>query len=745
MPQAQREAVTIGLILAGFASFLALLPQSAPWLLPPLLYFLLSRPGCRRPRPLPPVAAATFLPFASGLLAWPMRFLFYWDRGDYDLRLRHLLLLALLFAVWLLARERRWPRRFLRFFNALSLRRRLLSVFLAAELLFAGAAALLTLRGVALVGDEPHYLAISQSIARDGDLNIFNQHFRGGTREFLDVENLPAHGTWGRGHKKIYSYHLPGLSLTLTPFFFFRIQPPLLYFLIRCTLGLFGAGLAVLVYLFALRLWRARSLAFVVTFVFTLTAPVFFYSFHAFPEVQAMLLVLGALYLLLYKGGDRHALWAGLLLGAAMFWGVKYALFIYPLTLGFAARWLWRRQWRPALLLAASPLLFQGLFFFYLHSAYGTFSPNAVYYGMLSPEQTAAFYETLLKRITPLMRWETLLDYFFDQRDGLLLYNPFYFLAFPGLILALKNFRRYRTHLLLSAPAALFIANHAFSTIRAGYCPQGRYLAPAAWALMLLAVVYYREGRGRRWRGAFLALPAYSLFVSAAQALAPLTLYQPTTHDTLVRAGALFQSWSSRFLDLPKLLPSFIKTDNRGYLPNALALSLFALLVLLALTRRPRRSRTAAAAPWIVFLAVFALASLFPRLNDADPRFLPGPRGVPARVYLDPPAPVVPAPDGPGWLRSGGVSRVRIESLARLQAIELDLANRDPRRPLAVSIALFDEAPRRVDIPPGGRRSVLLSAPRGRRLKARQAYQLTLRVEGEGRRPPSWGLGLSLR
>ena len=48
--------------------------------------------------------------------------------------------------------------------------------------------------------------------------------------------------------------------------------------------------LAVLAYLFALRLWRSRSLAFFVTLAFTLTTPVFFYSFHAFPEVQAMLL-----------------------------------------------------------------------------------------------------------------------------------------------------------------------------------------------------------------------------------------------------------------------------------------------------------------------------------------------------------------------------------------------------------------------------------------------------------------------
>ena len=61
-------------------------------------------------------------------------------------------------------------------------------------------------------------------------------------REFLDVETLPAHGTWGKGYKRIYSYHLPGLSLTLAPFFFVRMPPPLLHFLARSYLIITDSG-----------------------------------------------------------------------------------------------------------------------------------------------------------------------------------------------------------------------------------------------------------------------------------------------------------------------------------------------------------------------------------------------------------------------------------------------------------------------------------------------------------------------
>ena len=175
----------------------------------------------------------------------------------------------------------------------------------------------------------------------------------------------------------------------------------------------------------------------------------------------------------------------------------------------------------------------------------GTFRPTPSITACSVPSRAKALYETILNKITLNMRWETLLDYFFDQRDGLLLYNPFYFFAFPGLLLALKNFKRYRLHLLVALPAILFVLNHAFSTIRPGYCPQGRYLTPVVWALLLFALIYYRESRNLFFKKVLLAMPLYSFFVVVYQTVQPMTLYQPTTHDTLVRPGLLFQNWSN--------------------------------------------------------------------------------------------------------------------------------------------------------------------------------------------------------
>ncbi len=745
MPK-KRGSLAIDLsILAGFATFFIFGAGGGLWLLPfsLFLFALLTRPA-KIPTPF---CRGCFFPFASGLLIWPMR-LFYWDRSDFSARVQNLLLLAALFTLYALARRGRWLRKFLLRFNALGLKKRLLAIFLMAELLFILAAALLTWKGVALAGDEPHYLAISQSLARDGDLNVFNQYFRDGFKEFLQVEKLAAHGTWGKGYKKIYSYHLPGLSLTLAPFFFFKLSLPLLYFLLRAFLGLFGALLAVLVYLFCLRLWRSRSLAFYATLVFTLTAPLFFFSIHVYPEIQAMLLVLSALYLLLFKteAKSSHALWAGLLLGSTIFWGVKYAIFIYPFTLGFCTYWLWRRQYRKALLLAVFPLLFQALFFLYLHGAYGTFSPNAVYYGMLNPEQSRAFYETILNKITLNMRWETLLDYFFDQRDGLLLYNPFYFFAFPGLLLALKKIKRYRLHLLVALPAMMFILNHAFSTIRSGYCPQGRYLAPAAWMLMLFALIYYRESRNRPFRLAFLVLPCYPLFVTGYQVLAPFTLYQPTTHDTVQRAGLMFLNWSNSCIDLPALLPSFIKVDNHGYLPNAVFLGIFLLLVVLALFGMRSRNRRPAGAisAGLIFLGVFSLSSLFPRLDPANPQQLPGPRNLPCRIYFDPAA--AAGSENMNWSFSSHRCRLRIESLIPLKSIEIGVRNRSTGQALEMTVMLFDAEAGRLRLGPGGGDQVRLHQPRFKKANHRYGYQLDLRIQNElTAAVPIWLLGLKLR
>jgi hypothetical protein len=577
-------------------------------------------------------------PLAAGLLIFPMKF-FYWDKTDYLHRVANLLVLALLFSLAFTIKRYRLIKRFLFFFNRLTLKKRLTAIFICAEILFIAASFLLIQNGVRLGGDEPHYLVISHSIAKDGDLNVFNQYARDEYREFVDIR-LQHHARVGKGFKVWYSYgHLPGLSLTLAPFFLVKLPNLLLYFLVRAYLGLFGALMAVLAYLFALKLWKHQSLALFITAAYTFTAPVFFYAIHIFAELQAALLILSALYLLLYaqkpKSQHLRTLLAGFLLGISVFWGMKYAIFIFLFSAGFFVFYVIKKQPKRAILFVLFPVLLQILFFGYLYYAYGNFDPMSIYNGVMTPEQEQA-YRSGLQHIPMQKRIETFLGIFFDQRDGLLLYSPFYFFAFPGLILALIKFKRYWPHLLISGAGFAFILFLGYSTVRAGYCPQARYLAPAAWLMMLFTIIYYKETANKLFKKVLLYLPVYGFLVTIYQVIYPFTLYQSVTHLNLNRPGLMFQQWSNIHINLADLLPSFVKVPgNFKYLPNLVFLALLAAFIWLALKPvRGIRTRRANTAMWAgMFGLLFVMFALFPKVPDYNPILLTKEGVMPCKIY----------------------------------------------------------------------------------------------------------------
>ena len=572
-------------------------------------------------------------PLASGILCFPMK-LFYWDKVDYLHRVNNLLLLSLLFILMSVIRKFKLFKKFLFFFNRLTLKKRLIYIFIFVEILFILSSYIIVEKGVVLGGDEPHYLVISHSIARDFDLNVFNQYARDEYREFIDVR-LGHHARVGKGFKKWYSYgHLPGLSVTLAPFFIFKIPHPLLYFLIRSFLGLFGALLAVLIYCFTLKLWKHASLSLFITAVFTLTVPVFFFSIHIFAELQASLLILTALYLLLFAGekNNLYVLLAGFLLSITVFWGLKYSIFIYIFSTGFFFYFFFKKkERRKAVLFILFPILMQLLFFYYLYFAYGNFDPMSIYNGVLTQAQKIE-YESNMQRIPLQKRVETLLGIFFDQRDGLLLYSPLYFFFFPGLIIAFKKIKTYFPHLLISAAGFGFILFMGYSTVRAGYCPQARYLMPAAWVLMLFVIIYRKETKNKLFKKLFVYIPIYSIAVVIYQVLNPFTLYQGATHTSLNRPGLIFQQWSNLHTGIPGFLPSFVKVPgNFKYLPNIVFLAVIIILIIVSLVKIKNDRMTVL--PLVLFVLLFILAALFPRIPTYNPLLLTRGEGMPCKIY----------------------------------------------------------------------------------------------------------------
>jgi len=524
----------------------------------------------------------TLLPFSSGILIPFMR-IFYWDKFDFSIRIDNLIVLSLAFSLILMIIEFDIFSKISKKFVSFPLKKRLIILFVFFELIFIITSTLIVNRGIKLVGDEPHYLIITQSILKDKDLNVANQYYEQQYKEFLGDFRIGIHGFFGKkGRDYIYSMHLPGISFTLAPILGLKLSPPLLFILIRSYLGIFASLFLIVFYLMSLKILKRESLSFYITIIMGITSPIIFHSIHIFPEIQVSLFILTAIYLSLYK--DKKSIFdmllSGFLLGLVVFWGVKYSTFMFLYAGGIFIYYLIKKEYKFALSLIIFPIFFEGLFLYYLYNAYGNFSPMSVY---MNENQKKNFMYLVIHQISLKMRIETLLNYFFDQRDGLLLYNPFYLFSFTGFIIALKKYKKYFKFLLISIPAILFILSYAALTHRGGHCPQARPLVPTIWFFTIFAGIFYIESNNFSLKSIFKSLPFYSIFIVIYQVFNPLTLYQTTTHDNLYRAGLLFQELSNINIYLPRLLPSYVKlNNNEQYLPNIIFLIILTLFIIIS-------------------------------------------------------------------------------------------------------------------------------------------------------------------
>jgi len=552
------------------------------------------------------------LPFALGLLLWPLK-LTAWDRWEFATRVHLLLVLATLLALGLLLLKYRVLPRLLDRFEHLGFWKRLLMVGLLGQMLLLIPALVVSQNPGVTVGDEPYYLVVGQSLARDGDLNIFNQHYRGTFRSIVTHKELPPHGTFGRGEKRLFSTHLPGMPLTLVPFLKKDWRRPQdLHRAVRIWLSFFGALLGVLLWYLGERLLGSPRQALLLTLFGLATCPLFMMSVHLFPEIQATVLVLLALALLAFRPTGPGTFVAGLLLGGVVFWGVKYLVLAGLYGLGFLLFLLIRGQRRRGLFLALGALGPLALFLFYLHDAYGSFSINAVYFGVQSGPRARAL-AALVHSIPHSLRLKTLAAYFLDQRDGLWPYNLFLLLALPGFLRTAVRTRGRDPLVLLSLPPLAYLLYHAATTFRAGDCPQGRFLVPLVPFMLYFAHQTFRwlwTHGNRLVAASFVLMP---LTVSLLQLLSPQTLYQTATHEYLQPGGLLFQQMRTFWLFPDHWLPALIsRADSQ---PGPVFWGVLAGILLLTLTlacRRVLAVRLLGAVPGLFALLILGARLLTP-------------------------------------------------------------------------------------------------------------------------------------
>jgi hypothetical protein len=523
-----------------------------------------------------------YLPFGFSLLS-PLLLCFYLTSDDLKLRLN--LLLVSMIAGFVLIKLLQWHRRGklkdflernLSRFVHLSLKKKILILFLVAFLIYHFCALCYVSKGFAYSGDEPYYLMTTHSLYQDGDINLAKNytdfdHVHFYPRELYPNLRLRAYARFGKkGPDYVWPINQPGVSVLVLPYYWLsqQFQGRTLIYIIKISLSIWAVLLGLQIYLFAREFWKNEKVALLLWFLYSFSAPVIFYAIHLYPEVPIALFSLYIFRKILSakKLSLANIFFLGFLLALFPWFGLKYNMIMWPLLL-VSIYFLLKNHKAKFKILAflAFPVVSVMLFAFYTKELYGTFYPMAIYEGVLTAERMQAFREMVMK-IPVMLRIDSFFDYFLDQRDGLFLYSPMYFFIFLG---GVEVFRRSKKELF----ALLFISlpylfNYAFFSHRQGHSPQGRVLANISWIAAIFVGYFLVHNRKKIYSSLFWLMSLTGIVFVVLLLQNPQFLYQPTTHQFTFRGGELFVYLSNLHFYLPALLPSFIKVDNLGYIPN---------------------------------------------------------------------------------------------------------------------------------------------------------------------------------
>jgi hypothetical protein len=283
-------------------------------------------------------------------------------------------------------------------------------------------------------GDEPHYLVIAQSLWRDGDLRIENNHRRGDYQEYFNRTLTPHYLTRGVD-REIYSIHPIGMPVLMTPVYALGG-----YELVVCALVLLAAIAMTAAWRLALDVTGSAAAATFGWAVLALGPPWIFNTFAVYPEVPAACAVaLAFAWTAAARAADgptRAVIdvpaprwWAaGAAIACLPWFSTKYVVMAAVLGLASVLRaWLpWpvnavatRRALMRSLALAVPNVISLVGWFLFFKLIWGTWSPAAPYG---SQRETRLGY---LPSGGP--------GLLFDQEYGIVAFAPALLMVLPGL------------------------------------------------------------------------------------------------------------------------------------------------------------------------------------------------------------------------------------------------------------------------------------------------------------------------
>jgi hypothetical protein len=493
------RAVLDRLVTGGGAVRVALFPPWPAWVgfaaLAAVAWWWLSRAGSRRVATTAatrvPLAAVLTPGFALALLALP-----YVPWLPDELPVLQILAGPLRLVLWLVIVaqigwvywQHRPPR--LAFVERWSIDRVTLAVGLATAIVCGVAAGRLTSSVLFPAGDEPHYLIIAQSLWRDGDLKIENNHQRADYVEYYTRELEPHYLTRGKDGE-IYSVHPIGLPMLLAPVYAVGG-----YRFVVLTLIAFAAAATAWMWRFVTLTSNSAGAATFACAAIVGSAPLLLNTFAVYPEVAAALAVVVAMTMALSMTPESRDVSRALMVGtaaAALPWlSTKYAPMSAALvSVALARVWIaWpHRLAKPV----AGATLSLGILAPYLLSLAAWFAFFYAYWGIPLPQAPyGALVQTDVKNLifgAP--------GLIFDQEYGLFAYAPVYVLAATGLVAMWRlggDWRRRGVEIALVFGALVGTVG-AFRIWWGGTASPGRPLASGLLLLALPMAMAFRAAR----------------------------------------------------------------------------------------------------------------------------------------------------------------------------------------------------------------------------------------------------------
>ena len=395
-------------------------------------------------------------------------------------------------------------------------------------------------------GDEPHYLIIAQSLLKDGDLQIENNHLRGDYEAYFRGQLKPdylARGVNG----EIYSVHAPGLPAVIAPAF-----AAFGYAGVVAFLALVSGCATALAWRAVWLVTRDSAASWFGWATVSLSVPFLFHAFTVYPDgLGAALVMAGVLTALLGQRTSMRVLVAiGLALALLPWLHTRFAVTAGALGLVIVARQIAAPdRVRRVAAFAALPVISALAWFSFFYLIYGSPNPAVTYNG---------YTQSAVGNIP-----RSLIGLLFDQQFGLLPHAPVYLCAFAGFVPLARRQPRVAGELaLVVIPYTVVTA--VYYMWWGGFASPARFIASILLPLAIPAGVWFAASRP-----AARIVGLGGLLLSVAMSAVTAAVDRGALLYDVRDGSAKFLAWASPLVDLSTGLPSLFQTSPGGALARA--------------------------------------------------------------------------------------------------------------------------------------------------------------------------------